>query len=376
MKPTKYHVGRFPPKDIDWSRLIQLIGPANAALAKFDGVLESMINPRVLLSPLTTQEAVLSSRIEGTQADLVEVLEFEAGKILTYKNQEVKEEKEKDIYEIINYRKAILQAERQLSKLPLSGRLIKNAHKVLLSGVRGRNKTPGQYRKSQNWIGKRGCKIEEARYVSIGVDQLADGMTNWEKYVNNKQEDLLVQLAITHAEFEAIHPFFDGNGRLGRMLIPLLLFHHKLLNAPTFYISEYLEANRDEYEDRLLAVSRDDDWTGWCVFFLEAIVKQAGSNIKKAKDILNLYNTKKYEVIKLTKSPQAIRALDFIFDRPIFISSDFVEYSEIPEPTAKRIIRVLKDKGVLSTLRESAGRQPAILTFTELLNIAEGKSAF
>ena len=376
MKPVFYHLSRFPPKDINWSKLIPLLGPANAALARFDGVLEGMINPKVLLSPLTTHEAVLSSRIEGTQAEFVEVLEFEAGKVITYENQEEKERKEGDIFEIINYRKAIRQAERQLKKLPLSGRLIKNAHSVLLKGVRGRNKAPGQYRRSQNWIGPVGCSIEEARYVPIAVDKIADGMKNWEIYVNGKQEDMLVQLAIAHVEFEAIHPFLDGNGRLGRMLIPLFLYHQKLLNAPTFYVSEYLEANKEEYLERLLSVSRDNDWTGWCVFFLNAILKQADSNIHKAKAILALYESKKQAVIELTKSRYAIPVLDFIFDRTVFSASELVKRLNITRQTARRITNILVENKLLSVWRESSGRQPAIFAFTELLNIAEGKSVF
>ncbi len=376
MTPIEYHAGRFPPTNIDWGRLIPLLGPASAALARFDGVLAGMVNAQVLLSPLTTQEAVLSSRMEGTQAEFVEVLEFEAGKRLSYRNQEEKESKEGDIYEIINYRSAIRQAERQLAKIRLSGKLIKGAHSVLLKGVRGRYKAPGQYRRSQNWIGSPGCSIDEARFVPIDVVQLADGMTRWEKYLNSQQADLLVQLAVAHVEFEALHPFLDGNGRLGRMLIPLFLYHKKLLSAPTFYVSEYLEAKRDEYIDRLLSVSRDNDWTGWCLFFLEAILRQADSNIKKAKAIWALYEAKKQEIVGLTKSQYAIRALDFIFDRPVFKSSDFVKNSGIPEPTAQRIAKILVDNKVLAVWRESSGRQSAILAFTGLLNIAEGKSVF
>jgi len=192
----------------------------------------------------------------------------------------------------------------------------------------------------------------------------------------SEQDDVLVQLAIAHVEFEALHPFLDGNGRLGRMLIPLFLYHKRLLNAPTFYASEYLEANRDAYIDRLLAVSRDDDWTGWCRFFLNALLNQADSNIKKAKAILALYEEKKQKIIECTRSQYAIRALDFIFDRPVFRSSDFVKNSGIPKPTAQRIAKVLIENELLAVWRESSGRQAAILAFPELLNVAEGESVF
>ena len=372
MPPVRYHSGAFPPGDLDWLKLVPLLGPASAALARYDGVLSAIPNPQVLLSPLTTQEAVLSSRIEGTQATMTEVLEFEA------KNEpdETEEEKAADIHEVLNSRHAIRQSKDKLADLPLSGRLIRAAHETLMEGVRGQNRAPGEYRKIQNWIGPHGCKEEEARFVPISTADLPDGMTAWEKYLHAEQPDTLVQLAIAHAEFEALHPFLYGNGRLGRMLIPLFLFDRKLLGAPTFYLSAYLEARREEYYDRLLAVSRDGDWTGWCAFFLRALTAQAESNTRRAKDILNLYETKKTWVVDQTHSQHAVRALDFLFDRPIFASADFVARAGIPQPTAKRILKVLRDEGLLRVVREAAGRRTAILVFPELLNIAEGQEAF
>ena len=368
----RYHLGAFPPPNLDWEKLIPLLGPASAALARYDGVLVAIPNPEVLLSPLTTQEAVLSSRIEGTQATMTEVLEFEA------KDEpgETDERKAADIYEVLNYRQAIRKAKDMLAKLPLSGRLIRAAHKTLLQGVRGKNKAPGEYRRNQNLIGTHGCTEDTARFVPIGAGDLPEGMSAWEKYLNAKEPDALVQLAIVHAEFEALHPFLDGNGRLGRMLIPLFLFERKLLAAPTFYLSAYLEARREEYYERLLAVSRDGNWTGWCVFFLGALIAQAESNARKAKQILDLYETKKNWIADQTHSQHAMRALDFLFDRPVFASSDFVAHSGMPQPSAKRILKVLRDEGLLRVVREAAGRRTAILVFPELLNIAEGQEAF
>ena len=368
----RYHLGAFPPPNLDWEKLIPLLGPASAALARYDGVLVAIPNPEVLLSPLTTQEAVLSSRIEGTQATMTEVLEFEA------KDEpgETDERKAADIYEVLNYRQAIRKAKDMLAKLPLSGRLIRAAHKTLLQGVRGKNKAPGEYRRNQNLIGTHGCTEDTVRFVPIGAGDLPEGMSAWEKYLNAKEPDALVQLAIVHAEFEALHPFLDGNGRLGRMLIPLFLFERKLLAAPTFYLSAYLEARREEYYERLLAVSRDGNWTGWCVFFLGALIAQAESNARKAKQILDLYETKKNWIADQTHSQHAMRALDFLFDRPVFASSDFVAHSGMPQPSAKRILKVLRDEGLLRVVREAAGRRTAILVFPELLNIAEGQEAF
>jgi len=367
MAPVRYHEGRFPPPPLDWPALIPLLGPAAAAVARYDGMLAAVPNPGVLLSPLTTQEAVLSSRIEGTQATMGEVLEFEAGK------EAASPERREDIQEVLNYRAAMREAERLLATLPISQRVVREAHKVLLTGVRGQNKSPGEYRRIPNWIGPPGCVIETARFVPIGADKLPDAMSAWERYAHDEAPDRLVQLAILHAEFEALHPFLDGNGRLGRMLVPLFLWQNRLIRQPMFYISAYFEARRDAYYDGLLAVSRDDDWTGWCRFFLEAIRSQAEDNLTKAQGILALYDEMKRRVPEMTRSQYAIRALDWIFERPIFRTSDFVASAGIPTPTARRFLGVLQKGEVLLVLAPGSGRRAAVLVFPALLNIAEGR---
>jgi len=367
MTPVRYHEGRFPPPPLDWPALIPLLGPAAAAVARYDGMLAAVPNPGVLLSPLTTQEAVLSSRIEGTQATMGEVLEFEAGK------EAASPERREDIQEVLNYRAAMREAERLLATLPISQRVVREAHKVLLTGVRGQNKSPGEYRRIPNWIGPPGCVIETARFVPIGADKLPDAMSAWERYAHDEAPDRLVQLAILHAEFEALHPFLDGNGRLGRMLVPLFLWQNRLIRQPMFYISAYFEARRDAYYDGLLAVSRDDDWTGWCRFFLEAIRSQAEDNLTKAQGILALYDEMKRRVPEMTRSQYAIRALDWIFERPIFRTSDFVASAGIPTPTARRFLGVLQKGEVLLVLAPGSGRRAAVLVFPALLNIAEGR---
>ena len=372
MASVRYHRGAFPPADLTWERLIPLLGPASAALARYDGLLGAVPNAQVLLSPLTTQEAVLSTRIEGTQATMGEVLEYEAGA----GPDESEAEKVADIWEVLNYRQAIREARDLLEELPLSGRLIKSAHATLLKGVRSQNRAPGEYRMIQNWIGPAGCTEDEARFVPMSPAEVDEGMSAWEKYLHSEQPDTLVQLAVLHAEFEAIHPFLDGNGRLGRMLIPLFLFARKILATPTFYLSAYLESRREEYYERLLAVSRDGDWTGWCEFFLQAIVTQADSNTGKARDILQLYENRKTWIVDRTHSQHAIRALDFIFDRPVFRSPDFVAQSGMPAPTARRIAKVLREEGLLHVIRPASGRRPAVLAFSDLLNIAEGRVVF
>jgi Fic family protein len=260
--------------------------------------------------------------------------------------------------------------------LPLSQRLIRLTHERLMQGVRGRNKAPGEYRRIPNWIGPEGCTIEQARFIPCSAEALPGAMDAWERYIHAPAPDALIQLAVLHAEFEAIHPFLDGNGRLGRLIIPLFLKSKGLLSAPNFYLSEYLESHRDEYYDRLLAVSRDGDWTGWCGFFLRAIIEQAGTNQTKAQAIHALYTARKDWMVEATRSQYGVRALDWFFSRPIFVASDFVSQADIPEPTAKRILRLVRDNGLLREIRASSGRRPAVLAFPELLNICEGRDAF
>jgi Fic family protein len=268
------------------------------------------------------------------------------------------------------------EATRLLDELPLSQRLVRRAHEVLMQGVRGRNKTPGEYRRVPNWIGPKGCTIDEARFVPCAADRLPAAMDAWERYLHGSASDLLVQLAVAHAEFEAIHPFLDGNGRLGRLIVPLFLKSKGLLSRPNFYISEYLERHRDEYYERLLAVSRDGDWVGWSEFFLRALIAQAEANSTKAQEILALYGARKDWIAEITRSQYAVRALDWFFGHPIFKTSDFVATAAIPRPTAIRILRLMRDGGLLREIRPSSGRRPAVLAFPELLNIAEGRAAF
>ncbi len=367
MGPVRYHEGRFPPDRLDWPTLIPLLGPTAAAVARYDGVLAAIPNPNLLLAPLATQEAVLSSLIEGTRTTMGEVLEFEAGR------EAESPDRLNDIREVLNYRAAMREAERLLAELPFSQRVVREAHKVLLSDVRGRNASPGEYRKVPNWIGPPSSTIEQATFVPISADKLPEALSAWERYAHSNQPDRLVQTAILHAEFEALHPFLDGNGRVGRMLVPLLMWQAGLVLRPMFYISAYFETHRDAYYSRLLAVSRDGDWTGWCRFFLEAVQAQAEDNLAKAKAILSLYESMKHRMAEMTHSQYAIHALDWIFSRPIFSSSDFASEAGIPAPTARRILSVLCDEEVLAVLSPASGRRAARLTFPKLIEISEGR---
>lgn len=365
MKP--YMPEKLPLKALPWTEFIRLIGQANAALARYDGILEGIVNPEVLLSPLATQEAVLSSKIEGTQATLEEVLEFEAAD-----ESSVKEgAKYADIQEILNYRRAMYLAVDELEKRPISLNLLLKMHSVMLDSVRGYDKGRGKFRTVQNWIGAPGSPIEKATYVPPEPLRLMEHLSNFETYIHHAEKDRLVQLAVVHAQFELIHPFVDGNGRLGRILVPLFLFEKKLLRSPMFYISAYLEANRSVYYERLQKLSLQGDWADWIAFFLTAIVEQAKSNSEKAQAILKLYEKMKKEMVEVTHSQFSIHTVDAMFDRPIFKTTDFITRSKIPKQSAMRILEVLKKHKVLVSLRAGKGRQASILMFRKLIDIVE-----
>jgi len=356
----------LPIKTLDKAALFSAVGEANAALARYDGLLTAMVNPAVMLSPLTNQEAVLSSKIEGTQATVEEVLEHEAG-------QEYGEEKNHDIQEVLNYRKALMLAKESITDRPIRLGMIRELHRILMDSVRGENKEPGQFRKDQNWIGSPGSRIEEATFVPPNPLQLMDHLQSWETYLSSEDIDPIVQTAIAHAQFELLHPFKDGNGRIGRLLIPLFLYSKGRLTSPMFYLSAYLERHRDEYYARLRAISQDGDWTGWCAFFLHAVNAQAQQNGATLREIMDLYDVTKRQVRAITRSPHSAELVDALFDRPIFTAADIARRAGVPKPTLHKLIKNLLDEGVLETVRKAAGRRPAILTFAELLNTLERK---
>lgn len=364
MQPFKPQ--QLPIVNLDWRKLLPLVGKANAALSQYNGLLEGMINPHILLSPLTIQEATLSSKIEGTQATLSEVLEGNAGK--TY-NQK----KDQDIKEIINYRNAMLEAEVLLKERPfIHLNMLRKLHKILLDGVRGKEKGPGEFRRDQNWIGTFGCSLSEAKYVPPSPLDMQIALDNWEKYVNNDEEELLIQLSIMHAQFEIIHPFKDGNGRIGRILIPLFLFTKKYLKLPVFYLSEFLENNRDYYYSALNGITNSGQWQTWTEFFLKAITHQANSNIVKAKQILNLYNEMKETIQKTTHSEYSLQILDTLFSTPIFNTRDFMKISKIKtKGTTSKLINKLILTGTIQLIEQGKGRTNSRYLFKKLLDIIE-----
>ena len=267
-------MGKFPPANLDAARLLPLVSRASGALGRYAGLLSAIPDSSVLLSPLMTQEAVLSSKIEGTRITMGEVLEIEAGSDA----EAITQPQRDDAEEIGNYRKALQGAAQEIGMRPLSQHILRQAHAILLRGVRGRDKTPGSWRSDQNWIGEQGCTIDEAGFIPIAPEHLAAGMDAWSDYLaldNPAKLEPLIQLAVAHVEFEALHPFKDGNGRLGRMLIPLFLYSRSILGGPSFYMSGYLEEHRETYLRKLRLVSQEDDWTGWCEFFLTGLWEQA-----------------------------------------------------------------------------------------------------
>lgn len=362
---VKYHSGKFPPLDLDWERLAGPLSRASTELAKYDSFLSIIPDSDILISPMMLQEAVISSKIEGTQATAGEVLEYEAGNI------DASPEQRNDIHEIINYRSAMHVAENMLETIPLSGRVLKSAHEILLQGVRGKFKSPGNYRTEDNWIGVKGSTKDTARYVPIAADNVEKAMKKWEQYANDQEIIPLVKTAIAHAEFESIHPFLDGNGRIGRMIIPLMLWNEGLLVRPCFYLSSFFDKNNDEYRDRLLAVSEHDEWTAWCAFFLEAIATQANDNFKKATDIYGLYQETEAFLIEKSKSSFAKKVVDRLFECQVFSTKSFNSIEGLNPRTVKRLLSILEQEGIIHVLIPHSGQRPTIYAFPALLDIAQ-----
>jgi len=362
----------LPWPDIGWEHLIPAIGRANRALSEFNGILYGVPNPEILLSPMTTQEAVLSSKIEGTQATLDDVLRFESG------DTSAKASLADDIQEVLNYRHALREAVVALKKRPFNLNLLKELHATLLSGVRGADKARGRFRPVQNWIGRSGTPIEKATFVPPSPDRVLEFMDGWEKFYHAETPDPLVQLAMVHAQFELIHPFLDGNGRLGRILIPLFLAERGVLARPMFYLSSYLELNRSTYMERLRDLSRKTGaWTRWIEFFLVAVEEQATANTRTARAIMDLYQAKKMHVIELTRSPWAMAVLDHLFQHPIISASALPLKKNGPSRQALSIlIAKLKEGKILKTVHAARGRRAEVLVFAELVNLCEGRRVF
>jgi Fic family protein len=360
-----YHYGHFPPVDIDYARLAPLLTTATAALTRYDTKLERLHNKELLLAPLRNTEAVVSSRIEGTIATLDEILRIQA-------DDEDSEDPDRsyrsEAIEVFSYTRAVKRAQAMIEKgIPISSRLIREAHSQLLFFGRGADKTPGEFKRDQNYVADN--RNKKILFIPMNENGLQDGVATLERYVHDLTIEPLVQTAVMHVEFEALHPFKDGNGRLGRMLIPLNLWQRNIIHAPHFYVSPAIEERREEYVDRLRAVSELQAWTDWIAFFLEILHRQAEMNLAITDKIEKLYGEMSDRLRDILKSQWASVAQDYIFTKGYFRNSSFTANSGIPSQTAHRISKQLIDAGLLTVVEPAAGRRAAMLAFMPLLEI-------
>lgn len=360
-----YHYGAFPPQGL---RLAELLDPAfetGSLLSRYDQMLSAMHNSEVLLAPLRNQEAVISSRMEGTISTLDEVLRIEAED--GEESDEAFHQARSEAVETFLYTRAVQRAQREIEAgRPLSEGLIRQAHQVLLSFGRGAAKSPGAYKTEQNYIGERRRSVS---FVPISPAALPLGMESLFSYIRDDRTNRLLKAAIAHVEFEALHPFKDGNGRIGRMLITLMLWTSGLISQPHFYVSAYFERYRDDYIDMMRRVSSHGEWTEWCVFFLNGLREQAERNILVARKIFDLYESMKLRFREELKSEWSTDALDFMFANPSFKNSKFTRHDRIPPHVAASMTRKLREAGLLSQIVAGSGRRPAIYGFKPLIDI-------
>ena len=360
-----YHYGHFPPVDIDYARLAPLLSTATAALTRYDTKLERLHNKELLLAPLRNTEAVISSRIEGTIATLDEILRIQAD---DEDNADPDSRYRSEAIEVFSYTRAVKRAQAMIdSGIPISSRLIREAHSQLLFFGRGADKMPGEFKRDQNYVADN--RNKKILFVPINEDELQDGVAALERYVHDLTIEPLVQTAVMHVEFEALHPFKDGNGRLGRMLIPLNLWQRGIIHAPHFYVSPAIEERREEYVDRLRAVSELRAWTDWIAFFLEILHRQAEMNLTITDKIEKLYEEMSEQLRDVLKSQWSSMAQDYIFTKGYFRNSSFTANSGMPSQTAHRISKQLIDAGILTVVEPAAGSRAAMLAFMPLLEI-------
>ncbi len=299
-----------PPLEMD-GELTRLLSEADHALGRLDGVTSVLPNPDRFVSMYVRHEAVLSSQIEGTQSTLEDVLQIE----IDANGQD----HPKDVEEVVNYVRAMNYGLKRLDELPLSLRLIREIHGKLLEGVRGANRTPGEFRRSQNWLGPANCTLKTATFVPPPVHEMQDALGNLETFLHETTAyPTLIVCGLAHAQFETIHPFLDGNGRVGRLLITFLLCQRGILKFPLLYLSHYLKFHRAEYYDRLMAIRNDGHWEAWLKFFLKGIAEVSRSATETARRIVEL-RQKHLALVRSTVTNQAnaIALLDYLFEQPL-----------------------------------------------------------
>jgi len=298
-----------PPIKMD-SELTRLLSDADRALGRLDGVASVLPNPDLFVAMYVRHEAVLSSQIEGTQSTLDDVLQFEV---------DARGHHPRDVREVVNYVRAINHGLQRLHELPLCLRLIREIHAKLLEGLRGGERTPGEFRRSQNWIGPAGCTLATATFIPPPVHEMHRALDNLEKFLYQAENfPRLIHCGLVHAQFETIHPFLDGNGRVGRLLITFLLCQQNILHRPLLYLSYYLKAYRQEYYDRLDAIRRGGDWEGWLKFFLRGVYEVSQEATQTARNILSLREQQRQTISeKLGGGASGLRLLDYLFEQPI-----------------------------------------------------------
>ena len=362
---VEYHYDKFPPLKLEYGNFVESLIKATDAIARYDQMLKNMHNSEILLAPLRNQEAVISSRMEGTVSTLDEILKFEAD----HDNESTDVSNVRsEVIETILYQRALKAAQGAMNGgQSISQSFIKAIHQRLLSFGRGASKSPGEFKKEQNYLADRNRK--KILFVPVRPEQLQDGLDILFDYISHGSHPALIKAALAHIEFEALHPFKDGNGRIGRMLITLMLWQSRTISAPHFYVSGYFEEYKDEYIDTMRRVSETGDWESWCSFFLTAIEQQAIRNLAIAENIRSLYEEMKLVFSDALSSKWNMVALDFVFTNPVFRNNKFTANSGIPSASAARFTRIMLDKQIITTVEEASGRRPALYSFEPLLSL-------
>lgn len=335
------------PPDIDWSMpLVSVLSDADRDLSGLTAVAGNFPFPRLLTQPFMRREAVLSSRIEGTRASLTDLYHYETAQLSFLEPSD-------DVREVHNYVRALDYGLERIRTLPVSLRLIREMHARLMEGVRGGNLTPGKFRRTQNWIGPAVSTLETATYVPPPVDEMQIALSDLEKFIHADTDlPALVRTGMIHYQFEAIHPFLDGNGRMGRLIIMLLFHEWGILSQPLLNLSAYFEQYRQEYYDRLLAVSQRGQWEEWLRFFLRGVSTQARDSVLRMARLQGL-RTKYENLVQADRNSDRMAAvIDFIFSRPILTIRQIQTALDMPYMAAKRYVEKLVDAGVL---RETTG---------------------
>ena len=356
------------PPFIDSASIMGLAAEAHMQLGILAGIGSSIPNPNLLIGPYIRREAVLSSKIEGTQASIMDVFEFEVQK----RSAPDGHAGPKRVSEVVNYARALNDCLGQIgSGMEPSLEMIQKAHKTLLHNVRGQEKTPGKFRTVQNWIGSEGTAIEDATYVPPAAGVLDDLLFQMEGFLKNPTAGIpvLVQCALIHYQFEAIHPFSDGNGRIGRLLIPLILADRGMLERPLLYLSEYFEKNRSQYYAHLLNVSRHSQWTEWIKFFLKGVIVQSQKATDNIKKIMALKSDYAQKLRRNKTSVNAVRLTESLFANPAVTVTSAASELGVTYRSAKNIIDQLVGFGILMEL--GARKRNRIYVAQDIVNLFE-----